>query len=61
MTCINKPIRHIWADLIQHFELKCNDSLDQSPPKTGPIYSSYYSERIPFYCLRRGQSYEMYQ
>jgi hypothetical protein len=28
--CINKPIRHIRAVLIQHFEHKCNSSLDQS-------------------------------
>uniref|UniRef100_A0A4W5LGD5 Somatolactin alpha n=1 Tax=Hucho hucho TaxID=62062 RepID=A0A4W5LGD5_9TELE len=27
---INKQIRHIWAVLIQHFEQKCNGSLDQS-------------------------------
>jgi hypothetical protein len=27
---INKQIRYIWAVLIQHFEQKCNGSLDQS-------------------------------
>ena len=33
---INKQIRHIWAVLMQHFEQKCNGSLDQ--PKSLHIH-----------------------
>ena len=59
--CLNKPIRHIWAVLIQHFEQKRNGSLDQYKTlpccyllaKKSKLHLGWNNTSWPFSCISK--------